>query len=102
MLLVDAASDDKQLAEAFEAFDAFLTVVGRAKTDARAVGGFPVFLVLTQCDRLAQPGDTMPAWEACVKGRVEYAWKAFDDFLKHADTEDGVPAAVSAVRQRLI
>ena len=41
-----------------------LTVVGHAKTDARAVGGFPVFLVLTQCDRLAQPGDTISTWRS--------------------------------------
>ncbi|HEY1187574.1 MAG TPA: hypothetical protein VGE74_07940, partial [Gemmata sp.] len=87
-----ASSTREQLAEAFEAFDAFLTTVERAKTDGRTVGGFPVFLVLTQCDRLAQPGDTQPTWEARVKDRMEYAWKAFDEFLKDADHDD-TPAA---------
>jgi hypothetical protein len=92
VLLVDAASTDEELAEAFEEFDTFLTVVGRAKTDARAVGGFPVFLVLTQCDRLVQPGDTRRLWEARVNDRTEYAWKAFDAYLKDADPEDGIPS----------
>jgi hypothetical protein len=92
MLLVDAASTEEELAEAFEEFDTFLTVVGRAKTDARAVGGFPVFLVLTQCDRLARPGDTLRTWEARVKERSEAAWKAFDAFLKDADSNDGTPS----------
>lgn len=92
VLLVDASSTREQLAEAFAAFDAFLTTVERAKTDARTVGGFPVFLVLTQCDRLAQKGDTRTEWEARVTDRVEYAWKAFDEFLKDADHDDP-PAA---------
>lgn len=92
VLLVDAAATDEELAEAFEAFDTFLTVVGRAKTDARAVGGFPVFLVLTQCDRLARPGDTRRVWEARVNDRTENAWKKFDAFLKDADPDDGVPS----------
>ncbi|MCI0701015.1 MAG: hypothetical protein L0241_08025 [Planctomycetia bacterium] len=92
MLLVDASSTPEELAEAFEEFDTFLTVVGQAKTDARAVGGFPVFLVLTQCDRLAQPGDTLTVWEARVSDRAEYAWKAFDAYLKDADPDDGIPS----------
>ncbi|MBP3953708.1 hypothetical protein J8F10_00130 [Gemmata sp. G18] len=89
VLLVDASSTREELAEAFAEFDAFLTTVERAKTDSRAVGGFPIFLVLTQCDRLAQPGDTQKTWEARVKDRVDYAWKAFEEYLKDADPEDG-------------
>ncbi|MDY3552667.1 hypothetical protein R5W24_001753 [Gemmata sp. JC717] len=92
VLLVDAASTRPQLAEAFKAFDAFLTTVERAKTDARTVGGFPVFLVLTQCDRLAQKSDTRREWEARVADRVDYAWAEFDEFLKEADHGDA-PAA---------
>ncbi len=91
-LLVDAASTDAELTEAFEEFDRFLKVVGRAKTDARAVGGFPIFLVLTQCDRLARPGDTRAKWEARVNARTEEAWKQFDNFLKDADAEDDAPS----------
>lgn len=89
VLLVDAASTDEEMTEAFAEFDTFLKVVGGAKTDARAVGGFPVFLVLTQCDRLARPGDTLHAWEARVNHRADAAWKAFDAYLKDAAPEEG-------------
>ena len=89
VLLVDAASTDAEMAEAFAEFDTFLKVVGSAKTDAREVGGFPVLLVLTQCDRLARPGDTTRVWQARVDDRTDAAWKAFDAFLKDADPHDG-------------
>lgn len=92
VLLVDGASTDDELKEAFKDFDAFLNVVHRAKTDARVVGGFPVYLVLTQCDRLARPGETIGAWEARVAERVDYAWAAFDAHLKDADPEDASPS----------
>jgi hypothetical protein len=89
-LLVDASSTREELAEAFAEFNAFLKVVGQAKLETRCVGGFPVFLVLTQCDRLAQPDDTQRIWEVRVNERTEYAWNAFDAFLKdaHADAEE--------------
>ncbi|VTR94458.1 unnamed protein product [Gemmata massiliana] len=89
VLLVDASSTREELTEAFDEFDAFLSTVESAKTDSRSVGGFPIFLVLTQCDRLAQPRDTQKTWEARVKDRVDYAWKAFEEYLKDADPEEG-------------
>lgn len=92
MLLVNAASTPEQLKVAFEEFDKFLTVVERAKTDARAVGGFPVYLVLTQCDRLAQPGDTLKKWADRVKARIDYAGNEFAEYLKEGVAEDGAPA----------
>jgi hypothetical protein len=92
MLLVDAASTDDELKEAFQEFEKFLDVVWQAKTDARQVGGFPVFLVMTQCDRLARPMDTVAMWESRVKARSEAAWKAFDEFLKDATPEDREPS----------
>jgi hypothetical protein len=92
VLLADAASTPEQLTAAFREFHRFVRVVGRAKADARAVGGFPVFLVLTQCDRLARAGDTTAVWEARVTERVESASKAFADFLKEADAADDGPA----------
>src|SRR5207244_185231 len=66
ILMVDASADEDELNEAFEEFDAFLTVIWQAKAGAREVGGFPVLLVLTRCDKLAEPGDTREAWEARV------------------------------------
>lgn len=88
VLLVDAASTDAELDEAFAEFDKFLKVVGRAKTDARAVGGFPIYLVLTQCDRLAQPGDSRRIWEVRVNDRIDHAEKKFAEYLKEAREEE--------------
>lgn len=90
VLLVEAAATDDQLLEAFEQFDTFLTVVSRVKTDARDVGGFPIYLVLTQCDRLAREGDTTTAWEGRVKKRAERARAKFADYLEDDDPTDGV------------
>lgn len=93
VLLVDAASTDAELDEAFAEFDRFLKVVGRAKTDARAVGGFPIYLVLTQCDRLAHPGDSRRIWEVRVNDRIDHATQKFAEYLKEAgeEEEDGGP-----------
>lgn len=92
MLLVDATSDDEELREAFEEFDAFLTAVAQTKASAREVGGFPILLVLTKCDELARPGDTRAKWEARVRDRAEQAWAKFDAFLKDAEADDDVPS----------
>ena len=88
MLMVDASSDEDELQEAFEEFDAFLTVIWQAKAGAREVGGFPVLLVLTHCDRLARPGDTLDEWEARVRRRADEAWTKFDRYLKDAEPDD--------------
>jgi hypothetical protein len=92
VLLVDASADAEELYAAFEDFDAFLHVVWRGKEGAREVGGFPVLLVLTQCDKLAEPTDTRAKWEERIQRRTDRAWKEFDKFLKDAAPEDGVPS----------
>ena len=92
MLLVDSTSDDDELQEAFEEFETFLTVVAQGKASAREVGGYPVLLVLTKCDELAEPGDTRDRWHTRVHARAERAWKQFDAFLKDADPDDDIPS----------
>ena len=90
LLLVDSTANDDELQEAFEEFDAFLTVVAQGKASAREVGGYPILLVLTKCDELARPSDTRAKWESRVHDRAERAWKQFDLFLKDADPDDGI------------
>jgi hypothetical protein len=92
VLMVNASSDDRELSAAFVEFHAFLTVVAQGKASAREVGGFPVFLVLTQCDKLARPADTCAAWEERVRERSEEAWGKFHSFLKDAAHEDEFPS----------
>ena len=91
-LLVNAATPDDELNERFEEFDTFLTSVGQAKAAARDVGGLPVYLVLTQCDRLAQPGDTRARWAARVDTQKREALAAFNKFLHGpADADPDAP-----------
>lgn len=92
VLLVNAAADDEEMLEAFEQFDTFLTIVSQAKANAREVGGFPILLALTQCDRLAKDGDTLASWEARVNQRADRAWTKFDAFLRDAEPDDGIPS----------
>jgi hypothetical protein len=90
ILLVNGAADDEELQDAFEEFDQFLSIVSQAKASAREVGGFPVFLVLTQCDRLAQNGDTLETWEARVQQRAQRTGGKFDRFLRGAEDADDI------------
>ncbi|WP_439621502.1 hypothetical protein [Gemmata sp.] len=92
VLMVDGAADDDELREAFEEFDTFLTIVAQAKVNAREVGGFPIFLVLTKCDGLARPDDTLESWTRRVEQRADRAWAKFDKFLKDAEPDDGIPS----------
>ncbi len=92
ILMVNGSADDGELSAAFKEFEAFLAVVGQGKANAREVGGFPVFLVLTQCDKLTEPGDTREKWESRVHEHAESAWAKFHTFLKDAAHEDDAPS----------
>ena len=87
---MDARSDEEQLDEAFEDFDTFLTAIGEAKINAREIGGFPVYLVLTRCDLLAKPGDTPEDWQHTVDAKMEAAQGRLLSFLDDEDPDDGV------------
>lgn len=89
-LLVDAAADDGELLAAFRDFTRFLDEIEEERALAHAVGGFPVFLVLTQCDRLAAPADTAARWTARVAARKRYVLNRFAEYLADADPKAGV------------
>ncbi len=90
ILMVDAASDEEELMQAFEEFDNFLTLVAQSKEDAREVGGFPVYLVLTKCDALARPAETWAQWEQRIQNRMNRAERKFKSFFREAEPEEGV------------
>jgi hypothetical protein len=90
VLAVNAKADEEEFEAAFEDFDTFLTVIGRAKIDAREIGGFPVYLVLTRCDTLAAPGDTPETWQEKIDARMEEAQEHLHQFLGDEADEDGV------------
>lgn len=85
VLVVNAGLDDDGLSAAFDDFLMFLERVHGRKAFGREVGGFPVFVVLSQCDRLAKRADAPAEWEARVRGNRAYVLKRFAEFLdEHA------------------
>lgn len=94
VVLVAATAAEPELAEAFSEFRRFLSALQAARRNARKVGGFPVFLVLTQCDRLVRPGDTRPLWESRVQARSERVYAAFETFLRRESEPELPPSDV--------
>jgi hypothetical protein len=89
-LLVNAAADDGELLAAFRDFTRFLDAIEDEKAFAHEVGGFPVLLVLTQCDRLAGRLDDTAKWESRVADRKRYVLNRFAEYLEDADPMPGV------------
>jgi hypothetical protein len=93
LLLLPAIASDEELSAAFQQFRHFLSILQLARSYQRQVGGFPTFLVLTHCDRLAQPGDTHAEWELRVSVCRQRAHTAFADFLRQANESSTTSAA---------
>lgn len=84
-VLILALSADDTAAEQSRAFEDFLLFLERLhgrKTFAREVGGFPIVLVLTQCDRLARHGDTRPRWEHRVAQKRDELTQRLAEYLQ--------------------
>ncbi len=69
VLAMDAAATPDEVEGTFAQFRRLLDVLTQARESGREVGGWPVFLTLTKCDTLAQPGDAPMAWLARVEAR---------------------------------
>src|SRR5262249_11114122 len=69
LLVIDASAPPAQLDADFAEFDRFLRQMERGRGQRTEVGGLPVFVVLTKCDLLAQPGDTPGAWMERIEER---------------------------------
>jgi hypothetical protein len=80
VLVIDAAAPDTQLEADFAEFDRFLRQTEGGRARRTEVAGLPVFLVLTKCDLLAQPGDTAATWAERIEQRkreVEGRFRSF-------------------------
>ena len=90
VLVVSAGAGERALDRQFDEFLFLLQEVERRKQFRREVGGFPIALVLSQCDGLAEPGDTRGDWEARIDRRREYVTGKFEEYLRDADPEAGI------------
>jgi hypothetical protein len=90
VLMVAAPATDEQLLAAFKDFTGFLDAIEEQKAFSREVGGFPVYLALTQCDRLARTGDDADTWDDRVERRKQYVLDRFSEYLEDPDGEGDI------------
>ena len=92
VLVVDAAGSAAQMEADFAAFERFLQLLQEDRGDRVEVAGLPVFLVLTKCDLLAAPGDSVGAWMERIEQRKREVSERFRDFAtREADNESAPP-----------
>lgn len=82
ILTVDASATREQIDGDFREFLKFLRLLETHRAREYAVGGFPVFLVLTKCDVLADERETRAQWDAAIEARRREVEQRFKDFLE--------------------
>jgi hypothetical protein len=91
LLVVDASAGPAQIDADFSEFGRFLRLLEQNRGRRGEVGGLPVFLVLTKCDLLAQPGDTPAAWIERIEERKRQVDARFHEFLARQRSEGPIP-----------
>jgi hypothetical protein len=81
ILTIDASAPHNQIDDDFREFLRFLKFLESYRSREHAVGGLPVFLVLTKCDLLARDSASRSVWEARIAERQQEVMKRFKQFL---------------------
>src|SRR5262249_27221531 len=81
ILVIDASAPPAQVEADFNEFARFLETMESGRKQPAEGGGLPVFLVLTKCDLLAQPGDSPAAWMERIEQRKRDVDTHFREFL---------------------
>ena len=89
VLALDVSAPPAQIDADFAEFGRFLRLLERDRGRRAEVGGLPVFLVLTKCDLLAQPGDSPADWMERIEERKRQVGRRFQDFLARKEKEEG-------------
>jgi hypothetical protein len=90
LLVVDASGTLPQVDAEFAEFDRFLRLFEEGRGERTEVGGLPIYLVLTKCDLLARPGDSLGSWMERIEERKRDVDKLFRDFLSRRVDEGGL------------
>jgi GTPase SAR1 family protein len=93
VFVVDISAGAPEIEANFVECARFLRLLEERRGQRADIGGLPVFLVLTKCDLLAQPGDDLAAWFERVEERKRQAGRRFQAFL---DRE--VPASFGSIQ----
>jgi len=81
VLVIDASAPPAQVEADFAEFERFLRQMEMSRGQRTEVGGLPVFLVLTKCDLLAQPGDTaLNSTNAIWMDDSAFSWRGAPPF----------------------
>jgi hypothetical protein len=91
VLVVDASAPPSQIDADFAEFGRFLRLLEQSRGRRSAVGGLPVFLVLTKCDLLAHPSDTPAMWMEHIEERKRQVDQRFQEFLTRHTAEAPLP-----------
>ncbi|MFO0845822.1 MAG: GTPase domain-containing protein [Gemmataceae bacterium] len=86
ILALDASAKPARVEEEFAEFAQFLESMQAARGARAEVAGLPVFLVLTKCDLVAQPGDNAGAWMERIEQRKREVGDRFKAFLAEEQT----------------
>lgn len=89
VLVIDASAPPAQVESDFAEFDRFLRQMEISRGQRTEVGGLPVFLVLSKCDLLAQPGNTAADWMERIEQHKRDLDRRFRDFLARREQESG-------------
>jgi GTPase SAR1 family protein len=81
VLAVDASAPLERLDADFGEFDRFLSRMEHRRGERTEIGGLPVFLVLTKCDKIARPGATTADWLEQIEERKREIGRRFRKFL---------------------
>ncbi len=90
VLVIDASAPPAQVESDFTEFDRFLRHMESSRGQRTEIGGLPVFLVLTKCDLLAQPGDTASDWMERIEQHKRDLDSRFRSFLTRLQQESKV------------
>lgn len=82
VLLIDASASDEQIERDFAEFERFLAHFKQHRTRETEIAGLPVFLVLSKCDLLVQPGDTQSAWLVRIQERRAEVAQRYEEALR--------------------
>src|SRR5262249_44961442 len=81
VLVVDSAATHEQIDSDLNEFVGFLRLFEQQRGGRSEVGGLPVFLVLSKCDLLAQPGDSQSTWTQRAEEKKKQVAARFKEFL---------------------
>lgn len=88
ILVVDGSASADQLDSQFDALGRFLTEFEEERGERIEVSGLPVFLVLTKCDRLVDPSDTMVSWMERIEQQKREVDARFHEMLAKREPAD--------------